>query len=108
MRAAILAAVLVFTYPGVAPAVVRVPLPNECSDRNALLDMAFDARLAAIEFYYKGLIQGLADKNKKVCLEAHVVMDDRFAVINKAYALMAKDCLPIDVAARLAAQEVCP
>ena len=108
MRAWILAAVFLVGSLGVSPAVVRVPLPNECSDRNALLDVAFDARLTAIQFYYKGLIHGLANKEKKACLLGRVIMDDWFAVLNKAYALMEKDCLPIDVAARLAAQEVCP
>ena len=108
MRALVLAAILLVSWLGAAFAVVRVPLPGECSDRNALLDVAFDARLTAIQFYYKGFIQSLTDKDKRACLEAHVLMDDRFAVINKAYALMAKDCLPIDVAARLAAQGVCP
>lgn len=108
MRAWILAAVFLAASPGLSLAVLRVPLPNECSDRNALLDVAFDARLTAIQFYYKGWIQGLTDKEKKVCLEGHVIMDDRFTVINKAYQLMAKDCLPMDVAARMAAQEVCP
>jgi len=108
MRAWFLAAVVLVASLGAAPAVVRVPLANECSDRNALLNVAFDARLTAIQFYYKGLIEGLADKDKKACLEGKVIMDDRFAVLNKAYALMEKDCLPIDVAARIAAQEVCP
>jgi len=108
LRAFVLAAIALVSCLGAASAVVRVPLPNECSDRNALLDVAFDSRLTAIQFYYKGYIQSLTDKDKKTCLEAHVIMDDQFAVINKAYALMAKDCLPIDVAARLAAQGVCP
>jgi len=108
MRVWILAAVVLVTSLRAASPVVRVPLPNECSDRNALLNIAFDARLAAIQFYYRGLIHGLADKDKKACLERRVIMDDSLAVLNKAYALMEKDCLPIDVAARMAAQEVCP
>lgn len=108
MRAFILAAVVLAASLTAASAVVRVPLSNECSDRNALLNVAFDARLAAIQFYYKGLIQGLADKDRKACLERRVIMDDSLAVLNRAYALMEKDCLPIDVAARMAAQDVCP
>ena len=108
MRAGVLAAALLMSSLDVSRAVVRAPLPNECSDRNALLDVAYDARLTAIQFYYKGLIQGIADKEKKACLEGRVIMDDRFAVLNKAYALMEKDCLPIDVAALLAVKDVCP
>lgn len=34
-------------------AVVSVDLPNACSDRNALQNIAIDARLNAIKFYYQ-------------------------------------------------------
>lgn len=30
--------------------------PSDCSDRNALNDISVDARLAAIKFYYAGLV----------------------------------------------------
>ena len=89
-------------------AVVRVPLPNECSDRNALQNIAYDGRLTAVQFYYKGLIQNLTDKKQQVCYEAHILMDDRFVVLNKTRVLIETNCLPIDVAARVAVQGLCP
>ncbi len=89
-------------------AVVRAPAPNECADRNALQNIAYDARLTAIQFYYEGFIQNLADKNRRICYEAHVLMDDRFVVLNTTRELIEKNCLPIDVAARIAVQGLCP
>jgi len=84
------------------------PAQNECADRNALENIAYDARLTAIQFYYHGLIQNLADKSRRICYEAHVLMDDRFVVLNDTRALVEKNCLPIDVAARIAVQGLCP
>ncbi len=89
-------------------AVVRVGAPNECSDRNALQDIAIDARLTAIQFYYKGLIQSIPDKNRQICYEAHVLMDDSFAVLNRTRTLIETKCLPVDVAARIAVEGMCP
>ena len=89
-------------------AVLRLSVPGECADRDALQNMAYDARLAAIQFYYKGYIQNLTDKTRQTCFEAHVLMDDSFAIINKTRALIETECLPIDVAARMAAGSLCP
>jgi hypothetical protein len=88
-------------------AVVQIGLPNECSDRNALQNIAIDARLTAIQFYYKGFIQNLTDKNRQACYEAHVLMDDRFAVFNSTRALIESSCMSIDAAARVATQGLC-
>ncbi len=89
-------------------AVVSVDLPNTCADKNALQNIAFDARLEAIKMYYKGFIQNLGDRTKQVCLEAHVLLDDHFAVINKTRDLIESGCLPIDVAAMRATKGLCP
>ncbi len=89
-------------------AVVVVSLPNACSDRNALRDIAIDARLTAIQFYYKAFVQNVGDRDKRTCLEAHVLLDDRFIVINKTRDLIESKCLPIDVAARMATEGLCP
>ena len=70
--------------------------------------MAYDARLIAIKLYYKGFIHDLTDKQEQACLEAHVLMDDRFAVINKTRPIIETKCLPIDVAASMATQGLCP
>jgi len=108
MRTILLAALIGLWLANPALAVISVDLPNECNDRNALQSIAYDARLIAIKLYYKGLISGLGDKKKQTCLEAHVLMDDRFAVINKTRQIVEKDCLPIDVAASMATKDVCP
>jgi hypothetical protein len=104
MRAFVIAVTMLAVSSSSSLAVVRVGVPNECSDRNA----AIDARLTAIQFYYKGLIQNIADKNRQICYEAHVLMDDSFAVLNKTRALIETNCLPIDVAARIATEGLCP
>jgi hypothetical protein len=107
MRALALAVILAgSSLPSLA--VVRIPLPNECSDRNALQNIAYDARLTALQFYYKGMIQNTTDKSRQTCLEAHVLMDDSFAVLNKTRSLIETSCLPVDVAARIALQGLCP
>jgi hypothetical protein len=108
MRAFLLMALIAFLPGGPALAVISVDLPTECSDRNALQSIAYDARLIAIKFYYKGLIAGLADKNRQTCLEAHVLLDDRFAVINRTREIVETQCLPIDIAASMATNGLCP
>jgi hypothetical protein len=108
MRALAIAVIMLAESSSSSLAVVRVGAPNECSDRNALQDIAVDARLTAIQFYYKGLIQNLADKNKQICYEAHILMDESFAVLNRTRALIETNCLPVDVAARLAVEGLCP
>jgi len=105
----ILLAFLIACWPAnPAFAVISVDLPNECSDRNALQSIAYDARLIAIKLYYKGLINSLADKKTQTCLEAHVLLDDRFAVINRTREIVETKCLPIDVAASMATKGLCP
>ena len=91
-----------------SPAVVRVPLPNSCADKNALQNIAIDAQLNAVKLYYEGLIQNVGDRNRQACLEAHVLFDDEFAVINKTRDLVVSRCLPINVAAQMAVKDVCP
>jgi hypothetical protein len=108
MRAFLLAALIAVWPASPALAVISVDLPNECSDRNALQSIAYDARLIAIKFYYKGLIAGLANKKEQTCLEAHVLLDDRFAVINRTRELVETKCLPIDIAASMATKGLCP
>jgi hypothetical protein len=108
MRALLIATVVLIASSISASAVPRLGIPGECADRNALQNMAYDARLTAIEFYYEGLIRSLTDNVRKACLTSHVLMDDRFVVINKARAIIETNCLPIDVATRMAAQGVCP
>jgi hypothetical protein len=108
MRPFVIAVTMLAVSSSSSLAVVRVGVPNECSDRNALQDIAIDARLTAIQFYYKGLIQNIADKNRQIRYEAHVLMDDSFAVLNKTRALIETNCLPIDVAARIATEGLCP
>ncbi len=88
-------------------AVVSVDLPNTCADKNALHNMAIDARLEAVKMYYKGFIQNLGDRTRQVCLEAHVLMDDHFDVINKTAELIESECLPVDVAAMRATEGLC-
>ena len=89
-------------------AVLSVDLPNTRADENALQNIAFDARLTAIKMYYKGFIQNVSDRTKQVCLEAHVLLDDRFAVINKTRDLIESECLAIDIAAMRATDGLCP
>jgi hypothetical protein len=108
MRAFVIAVIMLAGSSSSSLAVVRVGVPNECSDRNSLQDIAVDARLTAIQFYYKGLIQNLADKNTQICYEAHVLMDESFAVLNRTRALIETNCLPVDVAARIAVEGLCP
>ncbi len=108
MRAILLVALIAFWPASPAHAVISVDLPNECSDRNALQSIAYDARLIAIKLYYKGLINKLADKKMQTCLEAHVLLDDRFVVINRTREIVETKCLPIDVAASMATHDLCP
>ncbi len=70
--------------------------------------IAIDARLIAIKLYYEGLVQSMTDKTRQICYEAHVLMDDHFAVINKTRVLVETDCLAIDIAARKATEGLCP
>lgn len=88
-------------------AVVSVDFPGACSDRNALRDIAVDARLNAIKFYYKGFIQNVGDRDKQKCLAARVLQDDRFAVINTTLDLIDSQCLPVEVAAQMATEGLC-
>ena len=108
MRIFVVAMVLLAGAPSPSLAVVRVGVANECSDRDALQDIAADARLTAIQFYYKGMIQNLTDKNRQICYEAHVLMDDSFAILNRTRTLIETNCLPVDVAARIAVEGLCP
>ncbi|HZZ61233.1 MAG TPA: hypothetical protein VFE63_08675 [Roseiarcus sp.] len=108
MRHILLAVLIACWLANPALAVISVDLPNECSDRNSLQGMAYDARLIAIKLYYKGFIDGLADKKTKTCLEAHVLLDDRFAVVNRTREIIEEKCLPIDVAASMATKGLCP
>ena len=108
MRAFLLIALIAFWPWTPALAVISVDLPNECSDRNALQSVAYDARLIAIKSYYKGLIRGLTDKKRQTCLEAHVLLDDRFAVINRTREIVETKCLPIDIAASMETKDLCP
>ncbi|HKN27383.1 MAG TPA: hypothetical protein VJY34_05645 [Roseiarcus sp.] len=108
MRAFTLVALIAFYSGSPALAVISVDLPNQCSDRNALQSIAYGARLIAIKFYYKGLIAGLADKKTRTCLEAHVLLDDRFAVTNRTLEIVETKCLPIDIAASMATKNLCP
>src|SRR5271165_522173 len=108
MRALVIVLIILAGLSSSSLAVVHVGAPNECSDRNALQNIAADARLTAIQFYYKGLIQNLADKNRQICYGAQVLMDDSFAVLNKTRTLIETNCLPVDVAARIAVEGLCP
>ena len=108
MRVVLFAVLIAFCSGDPALAVISVDLPNECSDRAALQGIAYDARLTAIKFYYKGLINRLSDRKRQTCLEAHVLLDDRFIVINKTREMVEMKCLPIDIAADLATRDLCP
>jgi hypothetical protein len=107
MRALVIATIILSGSSFSSLAVVRVPLPDECNDRNALQNVAYDARLTAVQFYYKGYIQNLTDKKQRVCYEARVLMDDGFAVINQTRMLVEANWLPIDVAAQVALKGLC-
>jgi hypothetical protein len=89
-------------------AVVTINPPNACADKDALQNIAIDAQMNAIKLYYRGLIQGMGDPRKQVCLQTHVLLDDQFAVINKTRDLVVSQCLPIDVAAEMALKGLCP
>jgi hypothetical protein len=80
----------------------------KCSDRNALDSIAVDARLVAIKFYYDGFIHGLTDRDRQACYEARALNDDRQAIVNKTLDLIEQNCLPIETAARIAAEGACP
>ncbi len=108
MRMVLLAVLIAFCSENPALAVIDVDLPNECSSRNALQGIAYDARLIAIKFYYKGLISSLSDRKRQTCLEARVLLDDRFVVINKTREIVETKCLPIDIAADFATKDLCP
>jgi len=108
MRSIVLAAVLLIASTSLSVAVISVDEPGQCSDKNSLQGIAYDARLIAIKLYYEGVVHNLADKQKQTCLEARVLMDDRFAVINKTRQIIETKCLPIDIAASMATQGLCP
>ena len=82
---------------------------SDCSDRNALNSIAVDARLVAIKLYYDGFILGLTDASRQKCHEARALNDDRLTIVNKkTLELIERDCLPIAMAARIAAEGACP
>ena len=108
MRSVIATAMILTACPSPAFAVITANDPGQCTDRNALQSMAFDARLIAIKMYYEGLSQNITDKGRQGCFEAHVLTDDAFAVINKTRTLVETNCLPIDVAAKIATEGLCP
>jgi hypothetical protein len=108
MRAPIATAMIMIACSSPALAVIAVNEAGQCNDRNALQSIAYDARLIAVKMYYEGLLQNMSDKNRQVCVEAHVLMDDAFAVINKTRTLVEANCLPIDVAAKIATEGLCP
>ena len=105
---AVIAVAIALASSSPAFAVVTISEPGQCNDRNALQSIADDARPIAIKMYYEGFLQNMTDKNRQVCYEAHVLLDESFAVINKTRTLIESNCLPIDVAARLATQGLCP
>ena len=108
MRLLIALAMIASVSTSPALAVISVSEPNQCNDRNALQSIAYDARLIAIKLYYEGFLQNIPDKSRQTCYEAHVLMDDSFAVINKTRTLIETNCLAIDVAARMATDGLCP
>jgi len=105
MRATVLATFLVALTLSPSPAADSL---RDCSDRNALQSVAIASRLVTIKFYYRGLLEGLADKNMQTCYRVNVLMDDKLVIINKVRDLVERYCLSIDLAAHLAAQDVCP
>ena len=108
MRALIALVLIALFSSSPALAVISVSEPNQCNDRNALQSIAYDARLIAIKLYYEGFLQNMPDKSRQTCYEAHVLLDDSFAVINKTRTLIETNCLAIDVAARMATEGLCP
>jgi hypothetical protein len=108
MRSIIPAAIVLLACSAPSRAVISVSEPNQCSDRNALQSMAYDARLVAIKLYYQGFTQNITDKDRQTCYKTHVLTDDHFAIINKTRALIETNCLSIDVAARIATEGLCP
>ena len=108
MRRLFAVAMIALSFSSPALAVITVSEPGQCNDRNALQGIAYDARLIAIKMYYQGLLQNMTDKSRQVCYEAHVLLDDSFAVINKTRTLVETQCLAIDVAARIATEGLCP
>lgn len=103
-----IAAMLFFGCCSPSNAVITVSRPGQCSDKNALQSIAIDARLVAVKLYYEGFVQNIPDKNRQICYEAHVLMDDHFAVINRTRVLVETECLPIDIAAKKATEGLCP
>ena len=81
---------------------------SQCSDRNQLNSAAVGARLVAIEFYYRGFIDGLAEGDRKSCFAAHLLNSEELAIANKTLDLIERDCLPIAQAARVVVKGVCP
>lgn len=90
-----------------AKAGVDVNRAAQCDDRNALDDISVDARLVAIRFYYDGFIHGLTDRTRQACYESRV-NDEKLALVNRTLDLIERDCLPIETAARMAAEGACP
>jgi hypothetical protein len=81
---------------------------SQCSDKNKLNGVSVDARLVAIEFYYQGIIDGLADGGRKSCFASRVSNDGKLTFANKTLELIERNCLPISQAARIAAEGECP
>src|SRR5580658_2921363 len=88
MRLMMATAAIVAALGSPAKAAADVNPVNDCSDRNALNDIAVDARLVAIKFYYAGFIRGMTDRNRETCYEARVLNDDRLAIVNKTLELI--------------------
>lgn len=105
IRAAGVTAIILFSS---AASVASADALSQCSDKNKLNSAAVDARLVAIEFYYRGFIDGLADGDRKSCYLALVLNSDELAIANKTLDLIERDCLPIARAARAAAEGLCP
>jgi hypothetical protein len=108
MRLMIATAAIVAALSSSAKAAADANQLKDCSDRNALNDIAVDARLVAIKFYYDGFIHGMTDRNRQTCYQARVLNDDRLAIVNKTLDLIERDCLPIETAARMALEGACP
>jgi hypothetical protein len=49
------------------------------------------------------LFHGLTDRNRQACYESRVT-DERLALANRTLDLIERDCLPIETAARMAAE----
>jgi hypothetical protein len=107
MRLMAAAAIMIATFCS-AKADTNANDLTRCSDRNALNGVSVDARLVAIKYYYEGLTRGLTDRTRQACYEARILNDDRLAIVNKTLDLIERDCVPIDAAARTAAEGACP